>query len=377
MNIELTVSEFIDLLNQTLEYAYSSIIIHGELANFRVTRNQWVYFDLKDDQAKVSFFGSVQALPGPLENGMMLKVRGVPRYHPQYGFSVVFSSISAAGSGSIKRLSELLAAKLEQEGLFSLDRKRSIAYPPRRVGLITSMQSAAFADFTKIINARWSGLLIACYDVNVQGEQAPAQIIQAIEYFNAQAKPPDVLVIIRGGGSPEDLAAFSTEQVTRAVAASRVPTLVAIGHENDLSLAELAADRRASTPSNAAELLVPDKKSIIADLEQVPAQLKTIASTKLRLNRIMIKEMSQRIPDLIDSRIRSEKQALINYRDLLDALSPQDILRRGYAIVRKEGVVSSDRQSIAIGDRVDVQLAKLSFKADIIKISEDRYINHD
>ena len=121
------------------------------------------------------------------------------------------------------------------------------------------MQSAAYADFTKVLAARWGGLSIEVIDVQVQGEPAPRQITAAVDYFNSQAEPPEVLILIRGGGSAEDLAAFSTEQVTRAVAASRVPTLVAIGHEVDVSLAELAADMRASTPSNAAELLVPDR----------------------------------------------------------------------------------------------------------------------
>ncbi len=371
MNIELSVSEFVELLNQTLEYAYNPLIIYGELANFRVTKNRWVYFDLKDDQAKVSFFGSIYVLPGPLENGMMLKVRGLPRYHPIYGFSVVVNNISPIGRGSIKRLNELLAAKLEKEGLFRIERKRSVPYPPSRIGLITSIESAAYADFNKIINQRWSGLTIDCYDVNVQGDQSPTQVIQAIEYFNALANPPDVLVIIRGGGSPEDLAAFSTEQVTRAVAASRIPTLVAIGHENNLSLAELAADVRASTPSNAAELLVPDKRAVIALLDQIPSQLKTLVINKIKTSKRDLQELTTRIPDILEKKILNEKQQIANYVDLLEALSPQDILRRGYAIIRQNGIVINHQQSLKIGSSVDAQLAKISFKANIIKILKE------
>jgi exodeoxyribonuclease VII large subunit len=369
--MELTVSEFVAVLNQTLDYAYGSVVIYGELANLRITKNRWVYFDLKDETAKVAFFGSVYNLPGPLENGMMLRVKGTPRYHPQYEFSVVISSISAAGSGSIKRLSELLAAKLEQEGLFASVRKRGIPYPPRRIGLITSIQSAAFADFNKIINERWVGVQIDCYDVNVQGDQAPTQIIRAIDYFNAQAKPPEVLVIIRGGGSPEDLAAFSTEQVTRSVAASRVPTLIAIGHESDISLAELAADKRASTPSNAAELLVPDKQAIALSLNQVPAHLSALALSKIRLNNDKLKDLSLRMSGIVETKLRVEKQSLTNYFGLLEALSPIDVLRRGYAIVRQNGIVSGG-ESLKINDIINIQLTKWDLEVAVTKISKDK-----
>ena len=220
--IELSVSDFVALLNQTLEFAYPSVTIIGELANFRVSKNRWVYFDLKDDKASVKFFGTVYQLPGPLEEGMLLKVRGQPRLHQLYGFSVNVLSMLPAGEGSIRRAADLLQAKLTVEGLFDPARKRALPYPPSRVGLITSAQSAAYADFIKIMNARWQGVEIELIDVQVQGEPAPEQISQAIEQFNAQALPPEVLVLIRGGGSAEDLAAFSSEQVTRAVAASRV-----------------------------------------------------------------------------------------------------------------------------------------------------------
>ena len=252
---ELSVSEFLAVFNQVIENAFGGVIIVGELANFRVSKNRWVYFDLKDDESIVSFFGSVYQLPGPLEDGMMLKVRGTPRHHNLYGFKVNFTSIIPAGEGSIKKAAELLMAKLQKEGLFDLARKRRLPYPPEKIALVTSKQSAAYADFTKIIDTRWQGLTIELIDVQVQGEAAPGQIAAAIDQFNSEAELAGALVVIRGGGSPEDFAAFSTEQVTRAVASSRIPTLVAIGHEIDLSLAEMAADSQASTPSNAAEIL--------------------------------------------------------------------------------------------------------------------------
>ncbi len=139
-------------------------------------------------------------------------------------------------------------------------------YLPTKIALLTSVESAAYSDFIKIINARWGNISIEVADSLVQGINAPAQLIKGVELVNQMAEPPQVLVVIRGGGSEDDLAAFSDEKVVRAISASRVPTLVAIGHERDISLAELAADQRASTPSNAAELLVPDRqheKSVI------------------------------------------------------------------------------------------------------------------
>ncbi len=153
LDIELSVSDFVELLNQTLDYAYSGVVIVGELANLRVSKNRWVYFDLKDAESTVKFFGTVYQLPGPLEDGMILKVRGQPRLHNLYGFSVNVQSMRPAGEGTIKRAAELLQAKLTTEGLFDDSRKRPLPYPPVRIGLIASRQSAAYADFIKILIA--------------------------------------------------------------------------------------------------------------------------------------------------------------------------------------------------------------------------------
>ncbi len=372
MNIaEFSVSQFVDVLNQTLEYAYGSVVIYGELSNFRISKNGWVYFDLKDEQAKVSFFASRYVLPGPLEDGMMLKVMGAPRLHPQYGFSVTASSINATGSGSIKRLNQLLAAKLEKEGLFAPERKRPLPYPPAKIGLITSMQSAAFADFTKILAERWAGIDIDCIDVTVQGDSAPAEIITAIEYFSAQANPPEVVVLVRGGGSPEDLAAFSNEMVTRAVAASRVPTLIAIGHEVDISLAELAADKRASTPSNAAELLVPDKRAVIDNLKRLPEQFSRLVEQKIRREQTAVAEKVNSLPVLIDNRLKLYARGLNEYERLLSALSPKEVLKRGYAIVRKDGRVTYG-QDITKGSIVAVEMARANFEAEVTELNQVR-----
>ncbi len=370
--VELTVSQFVALLNQTLEYAYPSVTITGELANLRVSKNRWLYFDLKDETSSVKFFGTIYNLPGPLEDGLILKVRGQPRLHPLYGFSVKVQTIQPAGEGSIKKAAALLQAKLAAEGLFDEARKRPLPYPPARIGLVTSLQSAAYADFMKILKARWQGIAVEVIDVQVQGEIAPAQITAALEQFNAAAEPPEVIIAIRGGGSAEDLAAFSTEQVTRAVAASRVPTLVAIGHEVDLSLAELAADRRASTPSNAAELLVPDRAHVLKELKAAAGQLELAGQRQIRAAG---ENLHLQAANLEQNLLQIIKQAAANLESrgqLLAALNPHAILRRGYAIVRKGNQAVRATRQLSRGDIVKIQLATGGFAATVDQIESEK-----
>jgi exodeoxyribonuclease VII large subunit len=337
--IVLGVSDFVAVFNQSLELSFPIVSIAGELANFRVSKNKWIYFDLKDEYASVRFFGTVYNLPGPLEDGLMLQVSGNPRLHPLYGFSLTVQNIRPVGEGSIKQAAALLEAKLQAEGLFALERKRTLPYPPDRIGLITSGESAAYADFIKVLGERWGGVVIEHIDVQVQGEVAPGQIIAAIEHFNQQATPPDALVITRGGGSADDLAAFSVEQVVRAIAGSRIPTLVAIGHEVDLSLAEMAADQRASTPSNAAELLVPDRRTIATELKHVTKQLTQYIDQQLLHERQVLGLQKESLSKLAHGYIDDARRHLDSALKLLRALSPTAILKRGYAVVRSNNAV--------------------------------------
>jgi exodeoxyribonuclease VII large subunit len=355
-DIELGVSDFVALLNQTLEFAYPNVVIMGELANFRVSKNRWVYFDLKDETASVKFFGTVYNLPGPLEDGMLLKVRGQPRLHPQYGFSVNIMTIQPAGEGSLKRAANLLQAKLTAEGLFDEARKRPLPYPPTRIGLVTSTQSAAYADFTKILAARWGAVGIQTMDVQVQGEVAPGQIVEAIESLNKAADLPEVIVIIRGGGSAEDLSAFNTENVTRAVAASRVPTLVAIGHETDLSLAEQAADQRASTPSNAAELLVPDRahEAILVKSQQQKLYFLIEQLLKQSQERLIISRQS--LIGSVSEIFRQAERNLEKQSSALKFLNPKAPLQRGYALIYdKAGEQVRRAKNLKTGQKLNLE----------------------
>ncbi len=365
----LSVSDFVGLLNQTLEIAYPSVTIVGELANFRVSKNKWVYFDLKDDYSSVKFFGVVYQMPGPLEDGLMVQVRGAPRLHNQFGFSMHVQSLQLVGEGSIKKAAALLETKLAKEGLFDESRKRPLPYPPTSIGLITSGESAAYHDFIKNLNERWSGLDIRLADVQVQGQAAPGQLVAAIEYFNAHAEPVDVLVVTRGGGSAEDLAAFSTEQVTRAIAASRIPTLVAIGHEVDVSLAELAADRRASTPSNAAELLTPAKTTELVRLQAASSELFGLVERLHKTWRDNHASTIEELHSVLKRVVADVETALATQRTLLEALNPSAAMQRGYAIVRdQQGSVVRSGGGVTVGDVLQVLLQDAIITATVDKI---------
>jgi exodeoxyribonuclease VII large subunit len=352
--IVLSVSDFVGLLNQTLEYAYPAISIVGELSNFRISKNKWVYFDLKDDFSSVKFFGTVYQLPGPLEDGLMLQVRGTPRLHNQFGFSVNVQNI------------QLLEAKLTAEGLFDESRKRPLPYPPKTIGLVASGESAAYHDFIKIINARWGGIDIQLADVQVQGEPAPRQIVNAIEYFNTHAESVDVLVVTRGGGSADDLAAFSTEQVTRAVAGSRIPTIVAIGHEVDISLAELAADRRASTPSNAAEMLTPDKTHELAVIRDTQRSLLHVLTQNVATSKQQLSDTMMQLHATLESVVLRAKESLAFRSNLLEALSPTAALKRGYAVIRtQQGTILRTGRGVNVGDTLAIELSDATITTEV------------
>ena len=369
-DIILSPSDFVAVLNQTLEIAFPVVTIEGELANFRVSKNRWVYFDLVDETASVKFFGTVYQLPGPLEDGLSVRVIGQPRMHPRFGFSVNLQSIVPVGEGSLKKAADLLAQKLEAEGLFAPERKRLLPPMPGSIGLITAAGSAAYADFIKILNERWGGVEIWLADVFVQGEQSPSQLVSAIEYFNSLSQMPDILVMTRGGGSAEDLASFSDERVVRAVAASRIPTLVAVGHEVDVSLAELAADMRASTPTNAAAAVVPDKKhelSVLAHQKRhLAGQLQQAYQQKLKY----IDSAREYLVSRMNNLVSREVQELANFKKLFGLLDPKAALRRGYAIVSLGGKHIRSIKPLKIGNQLDIELADGKISSIVKEVSD-------
>lgn len=358
------VSEFVAVFNQSVEMAYPRVGIVGELANLRISRNQWVFLDLKDEAAQIKFFGTVRQLPGPLEDGLKLEIYGRPQLHPKYGFSVVIESLRVSGKGSIKKARDLLEKKLQAEGLFDPARKRPLPFAPAKVGLITALDSAACADFRKIVDARWGNISLQAVDVMVQGSESAGQIARALQSFNELADPPAAVVLIRGGGSPEDLDSFSDERVVRAVSASRIPTLVAIGHETDISLAELAADRRASTPSNAAEMIVPDKAHEKRVLDMYHLQMRELLGGKVNRLNDMVKENRRLISQLMEDVCQTAASRLQTNKSLLALLDPNAPLRRGYALVYgPSGNLIKSSSQVKSGDRLSISLADGTIEA--------------
>lgn len=350
-------ADFVAVFNQTLELAYPVVVIEGELANFRVSRNAWVYFDLKDDLASVKFFGSVFKLPGPLQDGLCVRVTGQPKLHPRFGFSITFSAIAPVGEGSIKKAADLLRAKLEAEGLFAPERKRPLPAVPSRIGLITAAASAACADFIKILNERWGGVEVLLADVPVQGQEAPAAIVAALKHFEQVSPLADVLVITRGGGSAEDLAAFNDERVVRAVAGSRTPTLVAVGHELDVSLAELAADRRASTPTDAAQIVVPDRHHEITQLHNLQTSLKKLLADNIGGAIEKMSSEQKYLTSQVNSLLAAAGRDLEATRKLVGIFDPLSALKRGYAIIKKGRLHISSVKQVGRGDNLAIQLS--------------------
>ena len=330
----LSVSDFIAIVNQTFEYAYPTVEIEGEVASFKVNQDKYVFFDIKDSGGSLGCFMTVWQLRVPIEDGMKVVVSAIPKLTQWGKFSLTVKSVRPSGEGALKKSFELLKTKLDKEGLFAPERKRSLPSVPSHVAVISSTQAAGYADFIKIIGDRWGGLRVDVAHAQVQGVDAPDQIIKALNYFNSRDDLPEVIVIIRGGGSADDLSAFNDEQLVRIIATSRIPTLVGVGHEIDESLADMVADVRAATPSNAAQILVPDKAEIIRTVQyQVGSLIPRVENA--------ISQHSVYINSLLDKSLAKTEDCLSVYfdqlraiRNVLSQLNPQVVLARGYALVR-------------------------------------------
>lgn len=334
MELKLSVSQCIDLVNQLLDNAFPELEVEGEVASYKVNQSKYVFFDIKDEQSTLGCFMTVWQLRIPIEDGMKVIVRAAPKLTSWGRFSLTVRSVRPSGEGDLKKSFELLKAKLEKEGLFAAERKRILPSQPRRVAVVSSTQAAGYADFIEIINQRWGGLEIEVAHTQVQGEAAADQMIRAIEYFNQQAEPADVLVLIRGGGGADDLASFNDERLVRALAGSRIPTLVGIGHETDVTLADMVADVRAATPSHAAQLLVPDRQEIIRAVEQQIRQLASSIERRIAEQQAQLASELQATQRLAEARIDKLIEQLQLRRATLRAYDPQAVLRRGYAVLR-------------------------------------------
>lgn len=369
-DIVLGVSEAVDLINISLEQVSPLILIEGEVSSFKINQNKYIFFDIKDDSSTLNCFMMLFQLKYPIEDGMKIRILVQPKLTKWGKFSLTVKEVVPVGEGSLKKSFDLLRKKLAAEGLFDESRKRPIPRFPQRIGVVSSSSAAGYKDFIKILGNRWGGLEIILADVNVQGADSPAQIVGALRYLNELSEPLDVIAIIRGGGSLDDLAAFNHEDVVRSVADSRTPTVVGVGHEVDTSLVDLVADIRASTPSNAAELVVPDKKTVITQCNKT---VTTIYGLILD-NILRLSDESANIYSSIDDSVArlfdSKKSELKFFKRTLLQLDPAMALRRGYSIARSGSGVISSISDVTIKDSLKIEVSDGIILTEVIDVSK-------
>ncbi|MFZ6015863.1 MAG: exodeoxyribonuclease VII large subunit [Patescibacteria group bacterium] len=373
-----TVSDFIAHINDILSRSWNTeeLCVEGEVTDFKISQGQWVNFSIKDDKGLISIFMTVWNLRVPLQDGMKVQVYGMPRIYPKFGkFSISAERVELVGEGALKKALAALQAKLEKEGLFDESRKRILPDFPSKIALIASRESAAYGDFIRIINERWAGLDIDLYHVKVQGAGSAEELVRAIRSANANCKDYDALVMTRGGGSLEELMSFNDEQVVRAIHASKIPTLVGIGHERDISLAELAADVRGSTPTDCARRLVPDRAEVLRDLayradlieralkDRIAAQndllIRAMRSPSAWLARQ--KQSLEHQTSLVNANVKQWISALlVRHRSqmrLLASLDPKGVLARGYSMLcDARGRAITSAAALQVGTTVTAKL---------------------
>lgn len=349
----LSVSQALKLCNSLFNDV--ELIVEGEVAQFGVSRGTYVFFDLKDEneEARAGCFMMAFQLTVPLENGMRVQVVAKPGIYTKSGsFRLTVRKVLPLGEGSLKRAFELLKAKLEQEGLFAPGRKRALPRYPARVGVIASTESAGYGDFKRIVSARLPGLALTVTHVAVQGKDAEQEICSAFDYLNSYYDL-DCIVLIRGGGSLEDLHAFNSEPVARAIVRSKAPVIVGVGHERDVTIADFCADVRASTPSNAAQLLVPMKEEVVRHVESLLSKGHHRVSSYIQLHKEKVVAKASAIHQKAIHAIQLQEQTVKTKLETITALSPHRTLERGYSITTtKDGKLVRSRHDVAANTEI-------------------------
>ena len=333
--VKYSVSEFNAVCNQTLEYAYSTVTVEGEVASFKVNQGKFVFFDLKDEECSVGCFIMRFALRFAIEDGMKVVVRATPKLTKWGKFSLTILEVMPVGEGALKKNFEILRKKLADEGLFDVERKRVLPEGLGKIGVISSTQAAGYVDFCKILNERWGGLTVLTAHCQVQGMGAADQMIRALKYFNERTEV-EVVAIVRGGGSADDLAVFNDEALVREVAASRIPVITGIGHEVDESLADLAADVVASTPTNAAQMLTGDRTAEIARSWEGLERIKNVLKERMENTEREVWGLVERMKGDIVVKITTFEEKMRGYGAILEELNPEKVLERGYALLQGE-----------------------------------------
>ncbi len=391
------INEYIRRLMDT-DALLGAVAVKGEISNYKVYPSGHHYFTLKDEGAAlkcVMFRNSAVRLKFRPENGMQVIAMGKISVYPRDGaYQLYCTAMALDGVGDLYAAFEQLKTKLAQQGLFDQSHKKPLPRYPGTIGIITSSAGAAVHDMLRILKKRYPLTQVRLLPVRVQGAEAPGEIASAIAYANHFCLA-DVLIVGRGGGSIEDLWAFNDERVARAIYASQIPVISAVGHEPDVTISDFVADLRAATPSNAAELAVPDQDSLRQVLDGFTDAMSTALQRQLKSARrqleILRASPSLQSPDvyidqrrksleLLRSRLLSAGQLVLNrnrQRFLtctakLDAMSPLKVLTRGYAMTQKtdESVVRSVKQ-LRTGERVTVRLSDGAFSAAVTEIKEN------
>ncbi len=374
------------------EALLQNIMVRGEISNFKLYASGHGYFVLKDDKATlrcVLFRRWAEQLPFLPENGMQIIAAGnISVYERDGVYQLYVERVIPDGAGALAAAYEQLKARLSAEGLFDAERKKPLPPFPKTIGVVTSPSGAVLRDIFRVAKRRWPRVRLVLYPAAVQGEEAAAQVAAGILFFN-EMYPVDVLIVGRGGGSAEDLWAFNEEIVVRAVAASRIPVISAVGHETDYTLADFAADVRAATPSQAAELAVPDREELRRHVAGLQARVENArdgwmkakrarlaALTRqsffrepqrfLRFFRQRLDTVEERFQRLTEKWHTANRQRLTSAIEKMELLSPVRVLRRGYGIISTpDGDVIRSIRQVRPEENVEVMLADGRFKARV------------
>jgi len=389
----LTVTQLTAQIKTLLEGAFPDVWVEGELSNLSIPQSGHAYFTLKDEHAQVRavmFRSSLRFLKFTLQHGIQVLCRGrISVYDPRGEYQLILEYIEPKGVGALQLAFEQLKARLDKEGLFDPDRKKPLPLLPRRIGIITSPTGAAIRDMLRVIKRRHPRMHILLYPVPVQGIDSAPALVEAIHYFNRE-KSVDVMILGRGGGSLEDLWAFNEEAVARAIAASNIPLISAVGHETDYTISDFVADLRAPTPSAAAEMVVESEERFLDTIRSLEARLVgrmeqkiDTARASLRENirllgdpRRRLEQVVQRVDELVRrmalglrQHVRRDRARLTSLTAGLDHLNPLGILSRGYSITRKmpDGAILKDAAAVIPGDLIRSRLHEGEVLSRVVK----------
>jgi exodeoxyribonuclease VII large subunit len=330
-----TVSLLTERIKGILEADFSSVAVKGEIVNLARPKSGHLYFSLRDNTASirgVMWKSDAQRLAFDLTEGLAVRVLGKLTVYPPRGeYQIVVRQIEPEGVGALELAFRQLHARLAAEGLFDPSRKRPLPRYPRRIVIVTSPTGAAVRDLVQVTGRRWSLADILIAPARVQGVGSGAEIAAGIALANQVARV-DLIIVARGGGSSEDLWAFNEEIVARAIAGSRLPVISAVGHEIDVTLADLAADRRALTPSEAGELAVPDSREVAMHLDRIADRMNRISQIRIREARARLDQLAERARFAIRRILENSRHRLDRRKGQLEALSPMGVLARGYSL---------------------------------------------